>query len=396
MIWKLLKRNISAWQIAGYAVSTLVGAIIVMAAIQFYADLGGAISGKNSADGGISITSPRNLVISKPVGLTSTLSGSAPTFSSHEIEEITQQPWVKSVSPFQASDYNVWASASLGGRGLSTALFFESIPKHLIDRSIEDFTFDPDDPFIPIVLSKDYLALYNFGFAASGRMPVVSESIISSIPLEVTLGGNGHYGTYPARIVGFSSWLNTIAVPQEFMDWAHEIYGSGKMESPSRLVIETSDQADPSIEPFMEANGYEIAGPDDNSSRATRLLRIVTAATAAVGGIISLLALFILMLSLFLLVQKNGNAIRGLILLGYHPGKIALCYIRLICIVNGGILIISAATLAGVKQLWSDALEALGGTPSPLWGAIGAGAALLAVITGINCLTIKRLVNKFF
>lgn len=392
MIWKLLKRNISAWQIAGYSAATLVGTVIVMLAVQFYSDLGGAIGG----EGGVQMVSPRNLVISKPVGLTTTLRGSAPVFSDDEIDELRAQPWVTSVSPFQASDFSVWASASLGGRGMSTALFFESVPDRLVDSSIEGFTFDPDDPMIPIVLSKDYLALYNFGFAASGRMPVVSESVISSIPLEVTLGGNGRYGTFPARIIGFSSWLNTIAVPQDFMDWAHREFGSGQTEPPSRLIVEVSDRTDPDVESFMEEHAYDIAGPEDNSGRASHLLKLITAATAGIGGIIILLALLILVLSLFLLVQKNGRAIAGLLLLGYSPSEVSRCYMALVCVVNASVLVLSALALIPARGLWLAALDALGAEPSPLWGAIATGLALLAVITAINCLIIRRLVARYF
>ena len=39
MMWKLLRRNISAWQIGGYALAILVGLVIVGVAVQLYCDL---------------------------------------------------------------------------------------------------------------------------------------------------------------------------------------------------------------------------------------------------------------------------------------------------------------------------------------------------------------------
>ena len=39
MVWNLLRKNISAGQMAGYAVATLVGLAIVVGALQFYRDI---------------------------------------------------------------------------------------------------------------------------------------------------------------------------------------------------------------------------------------------------------------------------------------------------------------------------------------------------------------------
>ena len=39
MVWRLLRCNISAGQLAGYAVATLVGLAIVSVALQFYRDV---------------------------------------------------------------------------------------------------------------------------------------------------------------------------------------------------------------------------------------------------------------------------------------------------------------------------------------------------------------------
>ena len=207
---RLLRKNISAWQIGGYAVAMLVGLVIVLVALQFYRDVAGAFG----ADGQDELVGARNLVISKPVGLKSTLTGKTPGFSPEDIADIESQPWAGKVAPFQAADFRVWAGVDFGGRNLSTSLFFESLPDDVVDVDLSKWTFDPSQPEIPILISKDYLTLYNMGFAPSGGMPVVSQDMLGSIPLTVRLSGNGRSEVFPARIVGFSSWLNTVAVPQ--------------------------------------------------------------------------------------------------------------------------------------------------------------------------------------
>lgn len=394
MIWKLLRKNISAWQIGGYAVATLVGLVIVMAAVQFYNDIGRALTGDK--DGGVQLVSPRNLVISKSVGLFDTFGSGSTAFDDDEIDELRRQSWCGDVASFQASDFRVYASVALGGRSVSTALFFESVPDRLIDEQIEGFVFDSINPEIPIVLSKDYLTLYNFGFAAGGRMPMISESIISTIPLTIHISGERGRTVLPGRIVGFSSWLNTIAVPQSFMDWAHRNYGSSEVKPPSRLIVTVADPTDAGVRRFMEERDYQIAGPDDDLGRTAYLLKLVASSIAAVGGIITLLALFILVLSLFLLIQKNRRAISGLLRLGYRPSQVSACYMRLVAVVNGVVLVLASVAMMLVERVWTPAVESLGASTTSPIVAISVGAVVVAAVTAVNCLIIRRLVRRCF
>lgn len=394
MIWKLLRHNISVWQIAGYAVATLVGLSIVMVAMQFYGDASVALA--DDAEGGVGLLSSRNIVISKPVSLSATLTGEAPVFSREEIEEISAQPWAGGVSRFQAADFSVRAGVELGDRAMHTALFLESVPDSLLDIDSREWRFDPSNPTIPIVISKDYLSLYNFGFASSGHMPMISEGMLSAVPLQITIAGNGRSATLPGRIVGYSSWLNTVAVPQEFMDWAHGQFGAPTLADPSRLVITVSDPSDPDIEHFLEDRGYELAGPGNEIGRAAYFLRLLVSVIAAVGLVITILAFGILMLSLFLLVQKNRRAISGLLLLGYAPSQVAVCYIRLIVAVNASVLILSAVVLFGVTPLWQKGLSNIGIVGATPWLAIGVGGVLMLLITLTNICVIHRLVKKVY
>lgn len=394
MIWKLLRHNISVWQIAGYAAATLVGLVIVMVAVQFYRDAARTLGA--DGDGGVGLLSSRNLVISKPVGLSATLSGQTPSFSPSEIEEIEAQPWASAVSPFQAADFGVRAGVELGDRAMHTALFLESVPDRLLDIDERSWKFDPENPSVPIIISKDYLALYNFGFAASGHMPMINESMLSSVPLTITLSGNGNQATLPGRIVGYSDWLNTVAVPQAFMDWAHGRFGAGPVARPSRLVIEVSDPSDPSIESFLSAHDYELAGPGNDIGRAAFFLRLITTVIVAVGAVITVLALGILVLSLFLLVQKNRRAISGLLLLGYTPSEVSACYIKLVAWVNLAVLVVACCALAVLAPMWQGALAAIDIEGASVLVSIGVGTLIMVAITIINICVIKRLVKKVY
>lgn len=392
IVWRLLRRNISPGQIIGYALANFAGLAIVVTALQFYRDV---TAGWDSED---SMISSDYLVMSKRVDGLGGLFGAADTrFSPADIDSIEAQPWCRRVGRFTSSRYNVQASVEMQGRGMSTSMFFESIPDEFFDVSPTGWTFAPSAPGeIPIILSKDYLALYNFGFAATRGLPQVSESMIKMIPLSVSISGNGHQMDMPARIVGFSSRLNTIAVPQSFMDWANGVFSSEPDAAPSRLIVEVNSPGDPDITSFLDRHGWETAGDKLDSGRASYFLMVVTSVVIAVGAVISALAFFILMLSIYLLIQKNRRKIHDLMLLGYTPSAVAAYYYRLVIAVNTCVFAGAAGVMSIARHLWSESLDAMGAAVSSPWVALLVGAAIIVIVTVINILTIRRLTRRAF
>lgn len=389
MLRKLLRHNISVWQLVGYALAATIGLAIVMIAMLFYRDLSAAWANES---GDIQLIPPRNMVITKPVSLTSTFTGT-PSFSSDEVAEIEAQPWCNGVAVFRAADFSVWLSVNIGGRGMQTALFFESVPDSLVDIDPQLWRFDPARAEVPIVLSKEYLTLYNFGFASSGRMPLLSESTITRLPLTVVLAGNGQQQVLPARIVGFSSWLNTIAVPETFMEWAHARFGSGAEVQPSRLIVAVSDPADANIDSFIDGHDYQVAGPDAAGGEAARMLSVVSSVVGVVGLIITALALFILVLSLYLLVHKNRRIINGLIRLGYTPAQVARPYSMLVAAINLTATAVGMVVAIVARAYWLEAVVGDRAAASPL-PALLIGLVLMLAVTIYNICVIRRLTRE--
>lgn len=389
MVSKLLRHNISPWQLAGYVLSATIGIAILMIAVMFYRDLSSAWANDS---GDIRLIPPRNMVITKPVSLSTTFTG-APTFSADELDDIAAQPWCNGVAAFRAADFGVWLSVNIGGRGMQTAMFFESVPDSLVDIDHQQWQFDPIQPLVPIVLSKEYLTLYNFGFASSGRMPLLSESTITRLPLTVILTGNGRQQVLPARIVGFSSWLNTIAVPGTFMDWAHAQFGSGVEVAPSRLIVAVDDPSDASIDEFLSARDYQVAGPDSAGGRAARMLGVVSSLVGGVGLIITLLSLFILVLSLYLLVHKNRRIILGLIRLGFTPAQVARPYCLLVATINLTATAVALIVALVSRSIWLEAVVGDRRAVSPV-PALLVGIGLMAVVTIYNICVIRRLTRE--
>lgn len=59
---------------------------------------------------------------------------------------------------------------------LSTEMFFESVPDEYVDVNLDKWLFDKETRVIPIIIPRNYLNLYNFGFAQSRSLPKLSEA----------------------------------------------------------------------------------------------------------------------------------------------------------------------------------------------------------------------------
>lgn len=398
MVWKLLRKNISALQIAGYSLASLVGLAIVISAVKLYDDVRSAFDDEDS------FISKDYIIISKKVSTTAALGmGEGTTFTPSDIEELKAQPWVRDVGEFKAADFSVTAALDFGGRGMSTQLFFEAIPDRFFDFKSEKWNFhalNDTTPLseyeIPVVVSRDYLALYNFGFAAGRGLPQINENVVSTVPLTFYLTGNGHHETYKGRIVGFSSRLNTIAVPLDFLEWANRRYSPNAEPSPSRLIIEANTPGDPQIKQYMESHSYEVAGDKADNGRANYFLTVATTIVITVGAVITVLAFFILMLSIYLLLQKNKQKLHDLMLLGYSPGQVARPYFGLVASINGVVLILAVIVMLLASGWWVERFSAIGINSASALSAVTVGCIISVVITVLNCLAIRRIVRRNF
>ena len=395
IVWQLLRRNISAAQLTGYAIANLVGLAIVLTAIQFYRDVTTVWTDEDS------FISRDYVIISKTVSGIS-IGSRDHEFTPEEIADIHSQPWLHKLGKFTAADFNVNAALDIWGRGMSTALFLESIPDEFFDVKPDGWQWQPvgdsdeDLPELPIVISKDYLTLYNFGFAASRGYPQVSEATIGALPIRISISGNGRQINMRGRIVGFSSRLNTFAVPDSFLKWANARFSEEEAGNPSRLILEVKTPGDPAIAEYLEEHGYESAGDKADNGRAAYFLSVITAVVIAVGVVISLLAFFILLLSIYLLLQKNREKLRSLMMLGYRPAAVARHYYIIVAVINGAVLTGAVVAMLIARHIWSAPLAKIGVDSTSPWISIAVGIAIMLLITAGNILAIARNVRGTF
>jgi len=392
LIWKLLRHHISVAQLAGFFLANLCGMVIVLLGIQFYNDVLPIFTQSDS------FLKKDYIVVSKKVSTLGSFLGRSNQFSNGDIEEVKEQPFTESVGPFTSSHFQVSAGLGIEGIQMSTAMFFESVPDEFVDIETDKWRFTPGDGTIPIIIPRNYLNLYNFGFAQSRSLPQISEGLMGTISLDIRIAGKGKRDNYKGRIVGFSNRLNTILVPDAFMKWANTQYAEGKQKGPSRLIIEVNNPTDERIARFFEDKGYETENDKLDNGKAAWFLKIIVGIVLSVGLVISILSLYILMLSIFLLLQKNTNKLENLLLIGYSTRKVAFPYQAMTVLLNGLVLVLSTAIVLLVRHVYSNLMDEMGlpiDTGAP-WFAIGAGIVLFLIVSAINTTLIYRKMKSLF
>lgn len=391
MVWKLLKSNINPWQIAAYAAANIVGILIAGLALQFYRDT----SIKHTGSTADPLGSARYIVVSHRAA--SSLLGSSPRgMTPEEINDISTQPWAESAAPFTPAGFDVTVSLDLGMKGFSTAIFLEGVPEEYLDVIPGSWGFDPQSPEVTIILPRDYLTLYNLGFAPARGLPTLDERTVSIAPLRVTISGNGLSQSFPGKVAGFSSRINTIAVPEEFVTWANSRFSPAGSPTPNRAIIRLADPGNPEISRYLADAGMEESAGGEASSRMCHFLRVITAAVTAIGLLICFLAAGLLILSVFLLLQKSRPTLSGLINLGYHPHTLAGYYFRLICAVNLVVLAVSSSAVGIISRWFGAKLSDLGMDCAPLWPTLAAMTALLAVLTLLSGIAVSRVIRRIW
>lgn len=387
LVWKLLRQHISIPQFAGFFFANLVGMLIVMLGVQFYTDTQAVYNGEDS------FMKEDYLIVNKQIGAVTTLTGQANNFSDEEIKEIGKQSFVEKIGAFTSSAFDVKASFDVQDFAkFSTDMFFESVPDGFVDVSTTDWSFHPGQEDLPIILPKNYLDLYNFGYAQSRNMPKLSEGILGAMKMKITIDGGGHHDEYNGHIVGFSSRLNTILVPQAFMDWANPYYADRQATEHTRVIMQVNNPTDEHITSFLQEKGYQTDKDKLDASKTTFILRVIVGIVMSVGLVISLLSFYILMLSVYLLVQKNSTKLENLLLIGYSPSKVSRPYQMLTVGLNLLVFILALILLYIVRFIYMSQFESFFPdltTPS-MWPSLTVGIILLIFVSILNIIAVRN------
>lgn len=378
LLFKLLRKNVSFWQLAGFALANLVGAAIVLFGIQAYKDAGQVLKAPDSVIG------DNFLVLSKPVSAITTFAGALGagprTFTQDEMDALAKVDGVSSVGTFRTAQFPVYGGLSYGGFQISTEMFLESVSDEFLDVDPAVWTASVDGALLPIIIPRSYLNFYNYGFASARGTPQLGEELFAAVPLDFVIRGREGRKAYTGRIVGLSDRLNTILVPDDFLKEANQRFATEKPKKPTRALVEAGSKASKDLMSYIREKNYVVDGGGEETVRLLSIVRTIISIVVALGLLVSGLAFFLLLVSILLLIEKNRYKNDTLHQLGYPDRMIALPYQTLAVGVDLVVWIVAAIVTALVYPVLTSLMQ----TISPAF--VPSSPGLLILSSAVLCL----------
>ena len=388
----LLKKIISSGiGPARYAMATVgmgVAILLILLAVQLYANFNQLLHGKSNSNNVADF-----LVINKTV--TGAMQGQKEksTFSPADIADLKAQPFTESIGVLNSTNFSVSVESYSDALPFYSDAYFESVPDDFIDGNTTDWKWAPGQRDLPVIIPSFFLDLYNTGMAMTqDNLPQLSMEAITAIPIKITIKGQGQSAEFVGHVVAQTDRLNSILIPQSFMDWANAQYGYRQSQLPTRVVVKTKDPSDPALVQYLAQKGWKT---NAEKTRFSKMRGVVNAIVSALGGFGLLMLLFgLLVFSLFIqltiaackpdieLLQTLGtapNQLHGFLMRRFMPTNVALLALALILL---SVLQFGAARLLQGRQIILS--------PWLSWQTLAGAALVFAAVWWVNSSTVRR------
>lgn len=388
MIRRLILGNQSYGQLGIVLFGSLFGLLLTIASIQVYLDFKSIFESKKE------LISSQFLVVNKPVSLANTITGNKAVFSEEEIDAFRSIKSIEKLGFFRSNRFRAQIGIQLQEQEMMTDVFFEAVPDDFLDIHVSDWQWRPGRP-VPIILPTDYLNLYNFGFAPSQGLPQISKGMAGMAPIRVVISGNGKTENLSGYLAGFTDRINSILVPETFLDYANKNCGESEDNGISRLVLLCKDPGDTKLLEFIESNGYETNLELLKNGKMSALLKMALSIVLVIGFVIVLLAVLGFIQYAQLMIVNSRYEIRTLLQLGYKPSALFAQYMKFYLMLMGLVLVLGLGLAYYIKTISRQFMLEKGfETPDGLhWMTVVCALALVFVFLLFNAINSMRMIR---
>lgn len=377
LVQKLLLRHRSNNRLWASLIALFAGTTLLLIAVMIWWNFSLILSGTHDNDS----LGSTFLTIGKQVTDQSMGKKGASLFTPKEISTIENAPQVQDVGMLVSNRFPVYASLSVAN-GFSTDMFLEAVPDRFMDKQPNGWSWEEGNTQVPIILSSDFLNLYNYGFALSQNLPQLSQTTIQALAFDITIGRGLYTEQYTGRVVGFSDRISSVLVPQSFIEHGNKTFAPNVPVAPSRLILQVKDPSDKRFAEFLQMNNYTT----NTEQLRWNKMRGVVDAVASGTGILALLLMgigtLVFILFIELTIAKAEASLSLLLQMGYSPRYLGMFMLRRFVPLIVIILLASATValiLQGVIATKGTALNVtLPDLPGwPVWAALAASAGVL-------------------
>jgi hypothetical protein len=289
-----------------------IGVLLLLCSIQMYINTQRLLGKDNIRKEGFDFISITKTVTNETMG-----QPEKNLFRPAEVEEIRSKPFVEDVAPLVSNQFRAQLS---GGDILPfrTDFLLESVENKFIDTVPPNFTWQEGQRNVPIIISSDFLEIYNV-FAPAQGLPQVSSETASNIPAQISVAGNDATAVFNAHIVAFSDRINSVLVPKSFLDWANQKYGEQAATGYTRLYLKMADANNTDFLSFIDSKNYKVNKDRIKFGRTKQTLQGIFSGLGIFGLLVVIMALMLFSFYLQLVIARSRDSLQLLLMLGYSP-----------------------------------------------------------------------------
>ena len=172
LLKKLIQTSSGRTRFILAVVGLSVALLLILASVQIEANYNDLLNGKSNQDSIANFLVVNKTVTDKTVGATN--------LTDAEIADLKNQPFVDAIGILTPCRFKVAAQSVSDQIPFYSEIFFESVPDEFIDVQSNDWKWDSNSRFIPMIVPNQFLDMYNFGFATSQDLPQLTQDLVKA------------------------------------------------------------------------------------------------------------------------------------------------------------------------------------------------------------------------
>ncbi len=378
---KLLLRTQNRSRLWAALMALCIGTTLLLLSVMIWWNFRELLFGKNQND----TLGSTYLIIGKKVTEQNMGVANATVFTHQDIDDLKHAPQVEDLGIISSNHFPVYAM--MGGKlAFATDLALESVPDKFIDKMPADWKWEPGSKNLPIIISSQFLDIYNYVFAPSQGLPQLSEGSVKSIVLNFKAGSGDQSEMFLAHVVGFSDRIGSVLAPQSFIDYGNKKWSKpGIPEAPSQIILKTKDPSDTKFAGYLQKHDYNTNPENLRWSRIRAIVEVVTSATGILALFLMGIGTLVFILFIELTIARAQNSLTLLLQIGYSPHYLSRFMInRFLPMVLATVIISMVITVIG-QAVASAAVVSQGlilpAIPGwPVWAALIISTAILVTL----------------
>ena len=388
---KLLFNHRNKLQLLIASIGIIIGLIMLLISIELYHK--GKFYNESSK-----LLDKHTLIVQKKVRRAAHLGLGSPGFSAAEIDELQKQKFISACSPIMSNQFEVIVEINDPIiPAFNSNIFLQAIENDLIDISSNEFKWEDSNDYVPVIMPRNFLMMLNT-FLSASKLPQLSESLISNVQMNLTLGPKSKRSVVPARIVGFTNDFSSILVPSAFLKMANLKFANTKDEFQSQLVIKAVDNKLGLLESYLEDRGYESGEDQIFISRLKSTIFITLICTTSLALLTLFLSVVITIQYLQMMLSELTFEIRLMLRLGHSIQALKNIFLRFFMLVFFANSLISFVCFYFLNVAINNRLIRSGiitNESISLWSISALFIAFIIFTILVNFFTVRRIKSQF-